>query len=136
MRLNRIPPIHRPHSGRWQQPEIKCQASADSDLLASLDFNNVTASATGTFTDEATGTKATINGAAAVTASKDGTTAAQLGSGFWLNVTKSDDSAVLKGLDAVTISYDSKSASTNQAGRYLRHRIRMRRPISKSVTSA
>lgn len=105
-------------------------------MLASLDFNNVTASATGTFTDEATGTKATINGAAAVTASKDGTTAAQLGSGFWLNVTKSDDSAVLKGLDAVTISYDSKSASTNQAGRYLRHRIRMRRPISKSVTSA
>ena len=90
------------------------KASADSDLLASLDFNNVTASATGTFTDEATGTKATINGAAAVTASKDGTTAAQLGSGFWLNVTKSDDSAVLKGLDAVTISYDSKSASTNQ----------------------
>ena len=60
------------------------KASADSDLLASLDFNNVTASATGTFTDEATGTKATINGAAAVTASKDGTTAAQLGSGFWL----------------------------------------------------
>ena len=28
------------------------KASADSDLLASLDFNNVTASATGTFTDE------------------------------------------------------------------------------------
>ena len=45
------------------------KASADSDLLASLDFNNVTASATGTFTAEATGTKATINGAAAVTAS-------------------------------------------------------------------
>ena len=81
-------------------------------------------------------TKATINGAAAVATSKDGTAAVRLGSGFWLNVTKSDDSAVLKGLDAVTISYDSKSASTNQAGRYLRHRIRMRRPISKSITSA
>ena len=74
------------------------KAAADSDLLASLDF----------------GTKATINGAAAVATSKDGTAAVRLGSGFWLNVTKSDDSAVLKGLDAVTISYDSKSASTNQ----------------------
>lgn len=105
-------------------------------MLASLDFNNVTASATGTFTDEATGTKATINGAAAVTASKDGTTAAQLGSGFWLNVTKSDDSAVLKGLDAVTISYDSKSASTNQGWSVFAAPITMRRPISKSVTSA
>ncbi|KAB7004221.1 hypothetical protein GBI95_10505, partial [Bifidobacterium longum] len=75
------------------------KAAADSDLLASLDFDNVAAGATGTIVDDTTGTKATINGAAAVTASKDGTTAAQLGSGFWLNVTKSDDSAVLKGLD-------------------------------------
>mgnify|MGYP000208239123 CR=1 FL=1 len=123
-------------AGAGSSLKSNAKASADSDLLASLDFNNVTASATGTFTDEATGTKATINGAAAVTASKDGTTAAQLGSGFWLNVTKSDDSAVLKGLDAVTISYDSKSASTNQGWSVLRHRIRMRRPISKSVTSA
>ena len=90
------------------------KAAADSDLLASLDFDNVAAGATGTIVDDTTGTKATINGAAAVTASKDGTAAVQLGSGFWLNVTKSDDSAVLKGLDAVTISYDSKSASTNQ----------------------
>ena len=90
------------------------KAAADSDLLASLDFDNVAAGATGTIVDDTTGTKATINGAAAVTASKDGTTAVRLGSGFWLNVTKSDDSAVLKGLDAVTISYDSKSASTNQ----------------------
>ena len=90
------------------------KAAADSDLLASLDFDNVAAGATGTIVDDTTGTKATINGAAAVATSKDGTAAVRLGSGFWLNVTKSDDSAVLKGLDAVTISYDSKSASTNQ----------------------
>ena len=38
--------------------------------------------------------------------------AAQLGSGFWLNVTKSDGSALLNGLDDVTISYDSKAAAT------------------------
>ena len=90
------------------------KAAADSDLLASLDFDNVAAGATGTIVDDTTGTKETINGAAAVATSKDGTAAVRLGSGFWLNVTKSDDSAVLKGLDAVTISYDSKSASTNQ----------------------
>ena len=73
------------------------KAAADSDLLASLDFDNVAAGATGTIVDDTTGTKATINGAAAVATSKDGTAAVRLGSGFWLNVTKSDDSAVLKG---------------------------------------
>ena len=62
------------------------KAAADSDLLASLDFDNVAAGATGTIVDDTTGTKATINGAAAVATSKDGTAAVRLGSGFWLNV--------------------------------------------------
>ena len=64
------------------------KAAADSDLLASLDFDNVAAGATGTIVDDTTGTKATINGAAAVATSKDGTAAVRLGSGFWLNVTE------------------------------------------------
>lgn len=38
------------------------KAAADSDLLASLDFDNVAAGATGTIVDDTTGTKATING--------------------------------------------------------------------------
>lgn len=36
------------------------KAAADSDLLASLDFDNVAAGATGTIVDDTTGTKATI----------------------------------------------------------------------------
>ena len=55
------------------------KAAADSDLLASLDFDNVAAGATGTIVDDTTGTKATINGAAAVATSKDGTAAVRLG---------------------------------------------------------
>lgn len=35
------------------------KAAADSDLLASLDFDNVAAGATGTIVDDTTGTKAT-----------------------------------------------------------------------------
>lgn len=54
------------------------KAAADSDLLASLDFDNVAAGATGTIVDDTTGTKATINGAAAVATSKDGTAAVRL----------------------------------------------------------
>jgi hypothetical protein len=81
-------------------------------LLASLDFNDLTSGATGELADDATGAKATINGSAATGVGADGTAAAQLGSGFWLDLKASDGSALLKGRNAITLSYDSKAVDT------------------------
>lgn len=62
------------------------------------------------------GAKAEVHGTADLVAGQAGQgTAAQLGSGFWMDVTKSDGSALLKGKDDFTISYDSKSNQTGAA---------------------
>ena len=88
------------------------QAAAAVDPLAGFDFNSDPDD--GAFASAQGDAKATVQGTANLINGKDDDNgkAAQLGSGFWLNVTKSDGSALLNGLDDVTISYDSKAAAT------------------------
>ncbi|WP_236024553.1 LamG-like jellyroll fold domain-containing protein [Bifidobacterium pluvialisilvae] len=84
---------------------------AAADPIASFDFNADPTD--GVFAD-AGKAKATVNGTANLVASKDAANgkAAQLGQNFWMNVTKSDGSPLLAGLNDVTISYDSKATAT------------------------
>mgnify|MGYP002243933728 CR=1 FL=1 len=86
--------------------------TATADPIASFDFNSDPDD--GAFASAQGDAKATVQGTADLVNGKDDDNgkAAQLGSGFWLNVTKSDGSALLNGLDDVTISYDSKAAAT------------------------
>lgn len=88
------------------------QAAAAVDPLAGFDFNSDPND--GAFASAQGNAKATVQGTVDLVNGKDDDNgkAAQLGSGFWLNVTKSDGSALLNGLDDVTISYDSKAAAT------------------------
>lgn len=88
------------------------QAAAAVDPLAGFDFNSDPDD--GAFASAQGNAKATVQGTVDLVNGKDDDNgkAAQLGSGFWLNVTKSDGSALLNGLDDVTISYDSKAAAT------------------------
>jgi GH43 family beta-xylosidase len=58
---------------------------------------------------------ATTHGTAAVVAGPTGN-AAKLGSSFWLDVKKKDGTPLLAGLDAVTISYDSKPDASGNTG--------------------
>lgn len=89
--------------------------AADDSLLASFDFNGLKAGTTGELTDATGKAKATINGSAATAGNPgNGTAAAKLGSGFWLNATKTDGTALLKGLNAATITYDSQANQANQ----------------------
>lgn len=84
-------------------------------LLASFDFNDLKNGATGEIADVTGNAKAAINGAsAAVSNPGNGTTAAKLGSGFWLNVTKTDGTPLLKGRNSITLTYDSKATQGNQ----------------------
>lgn len=86
--------------------------TATADPIASFDFNSDPDD--GAFASAQGDAKATVQGTVDLVNGKDDDNgkAAQLGSGFWLNVTKSDGSALLNGLDDVTISYDSKAAAT------------------------
>jgi GH43 family beta-xylosidase len=58
---------------------------------------------------------ATTHGTATVVPGPTGN-AARLGSAFWLDVKKKDGTPLLAGLDAVTISYDSKPDATGNTG--------------------
>ncbi|MGA7148222.1 MAG: LamG-like jellyroll fold domain-containing protein [Microbacterium sp.] len=87
---------------------VSTATTADA-LIADLRFESGTTSFTGG------GATATTQGTAALAPGVDGN-AAQLGSGFWLNVAKSDGTPLLAGLDDVTISYDSKPNAANNTG--------------------
>ncbi|MFH8249072.1 LamG-like jellyroll fold domain-containing protein [Microbacterium sp. B2969] len=78
-------------------------------LIADLTFEGGTTSFTGG------GATATTQGTATLVSGPTGN-AAQLGSAFWLNVTKSDGSPLLAGLDDVTISYDSRPNAASNTG--------------------
>ena len=86
--------------------------TATADPMPASDFNSDPDD--GAFASAQGDAKATVQGTVDLVNGKDDDNgkAAQLGSGFWLNVTKSDGSALLNGLDDVTISYDSKAAAT------------------------
>ncbi|MBY9080678.1 chitobiase/beta-hexosaminidase C-terminal domain-containing protein [Paenibacillus sp. HN-1] len=76
---------------------------ASDDLIASFNFDDPTSGLAGG------GAKAAVQGTASYTSSFEGNgQAANIGSGFWLNVTKADGTPLLAGLKELTISYDSK----------------------------
>lgn len=84
-------------------------AGADDALIADFTFDSGTTSFTGA------GATATTQGSARLVPGVSGN-AAQLGSGFWLNVAKTNGSPLLAGLNDVTISYDSKPDATGNTG--------------------
>lgn len=86
--------------------------SSDGTLLADFTFDALADGATGEITDATGKAKAVIQGAASTGHNTvNDTAAANIGSGFWLNATAADGSALLKGKHDITISYDSKIAS-------------------------
>ncbi|WP_285136852.1 LamG-like jellyroll fold domain-containing protein [Microbacterium sp. lyk4-40-TSB-66] len=90
-------------------PGAASAAGADDALIADFTFDSGTTSFTGA------GATATTQGTARLVPGVSGN-AAQLGSGFWLNVAKTNGSPLLAGLDDVTISYDSKPAASGNTG--------------------
>ena len=82
-------------------------------LIASFDFNDLTEDTT-----EITGAgaKAAVKGTPVYADSHDGSKAAALSGGFWLNVTKEDGTPLLAGADEITISYDNKLTGSNNQG--------------------
>lgn len=95
------------------EPSALDKYKNESSLLVDLNFNDLTAGQTGTY--QSGNIVASINGQTAGTG-EDGTTAANLSSGFWMSLTSADGSAVLQGKHAITISYDSKPASSGNSG--------------------
>lgn len=89
-------------------------APTDPDLLADFTFDKTPAD--GTF-DGGNGTGAT-QGTATLADSKDEANgkAAKLSKNFWLNVTAKDGSALLKGRNDATISYDVKPDASGNTG--------------------
>ncbi|GAB2558408.1 LamG-like jellyroll fold domain-containing protein [Leucobacter ruminantium] len=86
-------------------------AEAPADTVANFTFDE--APVDGVFTSG--DVRATVRGTAKLVEGQAGQgTAARLGSGFWLDLAKTDGSPVLQGLDAVTLSYDSKPEAGNQ----------------------
>ncbi|MCJ1708896.1 LamG-like jellyroll fold domain-containing protein [Microbacterium sp. VKM Ac-2923] len=90
-------------------PGVATAAGPDDALIADFTFDSGTTSFTGA------GATATTQGTARLVPGVVGN-AAQLGSGFWLNVAKTGGAPLLAGLDDVTISYDSKPASSGNTG--------------------
>ncbi|KQR21750.1 hypothetical protein ASF76_16235 [Microbacterium sp. Leaf151] len=90
-------------------PGVATAAGPDDALIADFTFDSGTTSFTGA------GATATTQGTARLVPGVSGN-AAQLGSGFWLNVTKTGGAPLLAGLNDVTFSYDSKPASTGNTG--------------------
>ena len=70
----------------------------------------------GAFTDRNTGAKAVVHGNADLPEhDAEHGHAAHTGANFWMNATKDDGTALLAGLNDVTISYDSKANATGGA---------------------
>lgn len=82
----------------------------DTSVIADFSFDDAATGFTGA------GAKAEVRGTLALGDGPDGTRAARLSSGFWLDVTKDDGSPLLAGLDEVTISYDSRPSATGNTG--------------------
>ncbi|WP_156761643.1 LamG-like jellyroll fold domain-containing protein [Microbacterium karelineae] len=83
------------------------------DPIAHFDFDEAPAGGVFTSGDAI----ATVNGTASLVDSRDGRgTAAELGSGFWLDVTDAGGGPLLAGLDQATISYDSRPAASGNTG--------------------
>jgi len=80
------------------------------ELIASFDFNDPVTDLSGA------GAVATIHGKASYRTGRDGSRAASLSKNFWLEVTKKDGSPLLAGLDAFTVSYDSKPSGRGNSG--------------------
>ena len=76
-------------------------------LIANFDFETEGSEFTGA------GAKATVNGTGAYDTGSDDSKAFSFSNSTWLNVTKEDGSALLAGLDAITISYDSNPSEPN-----------------------
>lgn len=96
------------------EPSALDKYKNESSLLVDLNFNDLTAGQTGTY--QSGNIVASINGQTATGTGEDGTIAANLSSGFWMSLTSADGSAVLQGKHAITISYDSKPASSGNSG--------------------
>ena len=78
----------------------------EDDLIASFDFD-------GEEGLKGAGAVAVVNGTASYEDSFAGSgKAMNIGDSNWLNVTKEDGTPLLKGLESITISYDSKATST------------------------
>jgi DUF1680 family protein len=75
--------------------------------IASFDFNNTTTGLAGS------GAKAVAQGTPVLEDSYDCSKAASISSGFWLNVLKDNDTALLAGLNEVTFSYDAKPSTSS-----------------------
>ncbi|MDR1710893.1 MAG: family 43 glycosylhydrolase [Propionibacteriaceae bacterium] len=93
----------------WLSPVADVRADTPATAIASFSFDDATDGMSGA------GAKATTTGTPAFAASWDGTQAASVSSGFWMSVTKDDDTGLLAGLDEITVSYDVK-ATTSGAG--------------------
>lgn len=98
-----------PSAAMAQSGPVAETANEGPTLLADFDFE------TAGVTFDGGGATATTHGSATLVDGPDGK-AAQIGSGFWLDVAKNDGTPLLAGLDAVTISYDSKPAATGNTG--------------------
>ncbi|MFK4762703.1 LamG-like jellyroll fold domain-containing protein [Microbacterium sp. ZW T5_45] len=90
-------------------PSVPAEVPAAPSLIADFTFDTAGATFAGG------GAVATTKGTATVVPGVDGN-AVKLGSSFWLDVTKNDGTPLLAGLDAVTISYDSKPDATGNTG--------------------
>ena len=77
------------------EPSALDKYKNESSLLVDLNFNDLTAGQTGTY--QSGNIVASINGQTATGTGEDGTTAANLSSGFWMSLTSADGSAVLQG---------------------------------------
>jgi hypothetical protein len=93
-------------------------AAAAGTIIADFSFDDSTVGLTGgSATAAVRGTFTQGDGA-------DGTKAARISKGFWLDVTKTDGTPLLAGLDDVTFSYDSNpnSASSNTGWAFIAER--------------
>ncbi|MEX0153908.1 LamG-like jellyroll fold domain-containing protein [Microbacterium sp. LMI1-1-1.1] len=90
-------------------PGVATAAGPEDALIADFTFDSGTTSFTGA------GATATTQGTARLVPGVSGN-AAQLSSGFWLNVTKNGGSPLLAGVNDVTISYDSKPDAAGNTG--------------------
>ena len=117
------------------EPSALDKYKNESSLLVDLNFNDLTAGQTGTY--QSGNIVASINGQTATGTGEDGTTAANLSSGFWMSLTSADGSAVLQAsmpLPSATIRSPHQAATA--AGRCTRPAMRRNQPMVMSITSA
>ncbi|MFT9397039.1 MAG: family 43 glycosylhydrolase [Bifidobacterium psychraerophilum] len=99
---------------------VSAQEEDTADVtIADFNFDDVVQGQSGTLEDSTGIAKATLaKSANAPTVNEyqgDGSQALAFGNSQWLNITKSDGSALLAGLDEVTFSYDVLSAATSDS---------------------